>query len=80
MIEYCSICSSLDVLGTCEDCDEMYCDDCSSRFTLSVQREYDCCCSCSDQITLRSVAEMRLFGKELKIKIRSEKLETILKD
>jgi len=69
---HCNICFGLtdeDII--CNKCDELYCYDCSSTYTIHNQIDYNCCYNCSDQ-TRRNKLTIEI--------LRDNKLNMILID
>ena len=51
LIEHCYICFTTNIERDCycERCDNLYCEDCSSIFTVHNQMDGNCCYICAEQ-------------------------------
>ncbi len=50
-MNYCEICYIwIDEDWKCDRCECLYCEKCSSRFTIHNQIDYPCCIICADQM------------------------------
>lgn len=68
-MDYCNICYSSEECFVCERCDLLFCEECSTVFTLHNQIDFNCCISCSNNI--------HKFTSESTI--RSNKIDLLIK-
>lgn len=67
-MKHCHICyTTEDELFTCDECDELYCLDCSYIYTIHFQYEGSLCYYCSDQKRLTKLTKSDIRENKLKL-------------